>query len=269
MVGLGATVRRRLAVDRMLPRGTSLSGLAGSLLVPGLGFQLRSRVWGRPALAVCVALVIIFVVWLGYPIANIAFGLLLSIHVSAITYYCSDQLNSTTLGRRMLVALLLTVCLSMLMYFPLRNAMQERYFAPLRIENRVVVFQKSIPAGTVQRGDLVAYNLTGVSGDNVYAHGGLTSGTVLGMPGDQITFTTNSFTINGVARPRLNRMPAGGAVVVPENQWFIWPNMATIGGHGNVSEATISGIMLQMALVPQQQFAGKPFKKWFGRRQEL
>jgi hypothetical protein len=237
--------------------------------VPGLGFQLRSRVWGRPALAVCVALVIIFVVWLGYPIANIAFGLLLSIHVSAITYYCSDQLNSTTLGRRMLVALLLTVCLSMLMYFPLRNAMQERYFAPLRIENRVVVFQKSIPAGTVKRGDLVAYQLIGVSEVNVYAHGGLTSGIVLGVPGDQISFTTNNFTINGVTHPRLNRMPSGGTVAVPENQWFIWPNMATIGGHGNVSEATISGIMLQMAFVPQQQFAGKPFKKWFGRRQEL
>jgi hypothetical protein len=89
------------------------------------------------------------------------------------------------------------------------------------------------------------------------------------MPGDEIRFTTNSFTVNGVTRPLLSRMPTGGVVTVPEKHWFIWPNMATIGGHGNVSEATISGIMLQMAFVPQEQFAGKPFKKWFGRRQEL
>src|SRR4051812_36615520 len=124
-VAVGETVRRLLALDRIVPRGTSLLGLAGSLLVPGLGFHLRSRVWGRPALASCAVLIIVFVVWLGYPVANIAFGLLLSIHVSGITYYCSDQLKSATLVRRMVVALALTICLSMLMYFPIRNALQE------------------------------------------------------------------------------------------------------------------------------------------------
>src|SRR5438874_2355636 len=128
IVSVGATARRRLALDRMLPKGTSFFGLAGSALVPGLGFHLRSRVWGAPALATCAALVIIFVVWLGYPIANFAFGLLLSIHVSGITYYCSDQMNAMTLGRRIVVALALTIGLSVLMYFPLRNTMQERYF---------------------------------------------------------------------------------------------------------------------------------------------
>jgi hypothetical protein len=64
-------------------------------------------------------------------------------------------------------------------------------------------------------------------------------------------------------------MPVSGNTVVPENNWFIWPDLAITGGHGNVPESTISQTMLQMANVPQSQFVGKPFKRWFGRRQVL
>jgi hypothetical protein len=270
VLNLFSASRRRLALDRIvLPRGISILGLIGSFLVPGLGFYLRNRLWGRAALAGCAALAAIFIVWLGYPVANYAFGLLLSIHVSGITYYCSPWLNSQTLGKKILVALALTFCLSALIYFPLRNNLQANYFAPLRTENGVVVFQRSILAKAVKRGDVVAYNLTPIHEDNVYAHGGLTMGTVLAVAGDQVNFNRSSFTINGVRHPRLPRMPTSGSISVPENNWFIWPNLATIGGHGNVSEATILDIVLQMAIVPQDHFAGKPVKNWFGRQQIL
>jgi hypothetical protein len=269
VAAFGENVRRRLALDRLMIQGTTFPGLIGVFLVPGLGFYLRSRVWGKPALASCAALAIIFIVWLGYPVANIAFGLLMSIHVSSITYYCSDQMNELTLGRRLLVALALTLCLGALLYFPARRTLQNHYFTPLRMGNRVVVFQKSIAAGQVKRGDLVAYNLTEIYDQGVYAHGGLTSGTVSGVPGDQIEFTAKTFSVNGVSYPRLSHMPMSGGTVVPENHWFIWPNLATIGGHGNVGEGVISGMILRMADVPQEQFAGKPFKTWFGRRQDL
>jgi len=55
---------------------------------------------------------------------------------------------------------------------------------------------------------------------------------------------------------------------VPENHWFIWPNLA-ITGNLNVGEASISSVMLQMASVPETQFVGKPFKRWFWREQIL
>jgi hypothetical protein len=261
---------RRLGLDRIhLPAGISICGLAGSFLLPGLGFYLRSRVWGKLAFTTCAVLAINFVIWLGYPVANFAFGLLLSIHVSGFTYYCSPWLSSETLGKRMFVAILLTISLSALIYFPLRNAMQERYFMPLKVENRVVVFRRMFSASAVKRGDAIAYTLEEIYADNVHAHGGLTTGKVLAMPGDQITFTPSSFIVNGQALPRLEDMPTAGGVVVAENYWFIWPNLARIGGHGNVSEATISSIMLQMANVPQEKFAGKPYNRWFGRHQTL
>ena len=59
-----------------------------------------------------------------------------------------------------------------------------------------------------------------------------------------------------------------GGMFVPENHWFIWPNLA-ITGNLNVGEASISSVMLQMASVPETQFVGKPFKRWFWREQIL
>jgi hypothetical protein len=268
---LSAT-RRRLALDRIhLPQGISLFGLIASFLVPGLGFYFRNRVWGKLALNGCAALAAIFVVWLGYPIANLAFGLLLSIHVSGFTYYCGCWLNGEKLFTRILVALLLTFCLSVLIYFPLRNTFNDHYFAPLRVQNRVIIFRRQALTSSIKRGDTVAYDLQPISSstEHVYAHGGLTLGKILAMPGDQVAFTSTNFTINGVVYARLDHMPVSGATPVPEKNWFIWPNLATIGGHGNVSEATISDIMLQMAIVPEEQFAGKPVNRWFGRRQVL
>ena len=72
---------------------------------------------------------------------------------------------------------------------------------------------------------------------------------------------------NGVPQTRLAYMPGAGEVVVPENNWFLWPNYAISGGHREVAEATLSAILLQRATVAQEQFIGTPYRRWFGRRQ--
>ena len=61
-------------------------------------------------------------------------------------------------------------------------------------------------------------------------------------------------------------MPETGELIVPEKHWFVWPDFA-ISGHGNVAEAALSAALLPMATVSEDQFAGKPFKRWFWRRQ--
>lgn len=271
VVYLFSAIVRRLALDRLhLPPGISLLPLVASLFVPGLGFYFRSRFWGKITLPSCAPLFCIFIIWLGYPIANAAFGLLISVHVSGITYYCSPWLNSQRLLTRIAVALLLTFALTALIYIPLRNSVQESHFAPLRTRNGVVIVHKMMTdSAHLTRGDTVAYNLQEATADHFFAHGGLTLGKILAVPGDKIQFTNNVFTINGIAQPLLPHMPNFGEVVVRENDWFIWPDLAIIGGHGNVSEQAISTMMLQMATVPQNQFVGKPFTRWFGRRQKL
>ena len=57
-----------------------------------------------------------------------------------------------------------------------------------------------------------------------------------------------------------------GEVIVPEKNWFIWPEFA-ISNRGNTAEAAISTAMLRLATVSDTQFVGKPFKRWFWRRQ--
>jgi hypothetical protein len=61
-------------------------------------------------------------------------------------------------------------------------------------------------------------------------------------------------------------MPTAGSVVVPEKHWFVWPELAILQNR-NVSEADIANTMLMMATVPETNYIGRPFKRWFGRRQ--
>jgi type IV secretory pathway protease TraF len=270
VVYLSHAITHRLALDRLhLPPGVFLLPLTASLFVPGLGFHFRNKLWGTLAMSGSVLLFCSFIIWLGYPIANAAFGLLISIHVSGITYYCSPWLNGERLVTRIVVALLLTLVLTALLYVPVRKSVQETHFAPLRTPEGVVVIRKLPVATPVARGDTVAYNLQEATASHFYAHGGLTLGKILALPGERINFTATAFTINGVSHPLLPHMPTSGEVIVPENDWFIWPNLAIIGGHGNVAEEAIATMMLRMAQVPQHEFVGKPFIRWFGRRQKL
>lgn len=266
-------VRRHLMLDRIcLPKEITVRGFAGSVLVPGLGVYLRGpRLWGKAAMATCGFLFLQFIVWLGYPFGNYAFGLMLSIHVTGVAYYCTPLLVSMQLRYRLLFTVAVLMAVGGLIYSPLRSAIQEHWLLPLRMNGHVVVVQKLASANTVRRGDWIAYTLTGhviaVHGyQNVNGHPGLGFGPVLAMAGDRVAFSTNTFTVNGVPHESLPHMPVNGTVIVSGNHWFIWPELA-ISGHGNVGEAAISGAMLRMADVSDQQFVGKPFKRWFGRRQ--
>lgn len=275
LFSVGGSLRRHFALDRIhLPKGVTFWGLAGSFLIPGLGIYLRGpRLWGKVAFAACGLLFSEFIIWLGYPFGNYAFGLMLSVHVTGFVYYCRPLLTNLEFASRLLFTILVLITMGGLVYTPARSALQEHWLVPLRLNDRVLVVQKRASADTVKRGDWIAYNLSeyviSVHG-NRYAgdHPGLGFGPVLAMAGDRVGFLTNAFTVNGIAHPRRPHMPGAGNFMVPENHWFIWPDFA-ISGHGNIGEADISAAMLERADVPENQFVGKPFKRWFWRQQSL
>ena len=105
-------------------------------------------------------------------------------------------------------------------------------------------------------------------GGAVRVRAGFGCGPVLAVAGDQVVISSNTFSVNGISHPSLPHMPGAGSLTVPENHWFIWPNL-DISGHGNVSEASISSTMLDMASVNATQFFGKPLHRWFWRKQIL
>jgi len=244
--------------------GVSPAGLLVSLLIPGLGFYLAGRrAWGKAALVGCGFLLGVCLVALGRMTANIAFGLLLAVHASGVTLVLQPWLVEARFFTRVFCSFGILAALGGLLYVPAGNFVDAHWFTPLQINGKVVVVKKYGGPGQVRRGDWLAYTLKAAG----YTQAGLGLGPVLALPGDRIRFTETALEVNGVFRPRLPHMPDSGELVVPEKHWFLWPEF-DIYGHGNLGDpATVSQVILRSAVISEQQFAGKPFKRWFWRRQ--
>ena len=275
---LGGAIQRRLALDRLrarLPGEMTFGGLAAAFLVPSLGFYIRgSKLWGNFALAGGGLLLIAFLAGFGYPAGNFAFGLLLAVHATGFVYYCNPLLRQEEFAGRLVFTLLTLLAICLLVYLPARNALLQHWLVPLRVRGNVVIVHRQGAPDDVKRGDWVMYSQRGEQtgeahqGGAVRIQAGFGWGPVLAAGGDRVEFSTNAFRVNGEVQPLLPHMPTGGGIAVPEKHWFIWPEL-DISGYGNVGEASISAAMMQMATVSREQFIGKPFDRWFGRKQIL
>lgn len=273
---LGNAFRRRSALDRLgLPPEVRLGRLVAGFLVPGLAVYLRGpRLRGQAAMSACAALLLIYVLWLGYPVANMAYGLLLSLHVSGFTYYCQPLLGKEPLRLRLTVTVLVLLAMLLVLYWPARELIQQHLVSPLRVNGRVIIVQRFWPAPVLQRGDWIAYSLLADeqgevhNGGAVWVHGGAGFGPVLAVGGDDVVFSANGFLVHGVLHTNLPYMPVSGEWLVPEKHWFIWPNLA-ISGHGNIGADRITAAMMQLANVSPEQYLGRPLSRWVWRQQVL
>jgi hypothetical protein len=261
-------VRRQLALDRIrLPAGVPFSQVVASFLVPGLGFYLRGlRLWGKAAMGFCALLALVFFVGLGSILGNLAFGLLLSIHVTSLIYVLEPWLAGERFRTRLLFSVAVLFLLACLVYLPARSLIQEEWLMPLQVRGRVVVVHRLAHPGTLARGAWIAYTIDGSGENAVYLLSGFGLGPVLALPGDRVRFTKSAFDVNGVPQPRVAGMPEVGEWVVPEKHWFVWPEVA-MSGHGNVPAEGIAATLQRVGTITEAQFVGKPFKRWFGRRQ--
>ena len=261
-------VHRHLALDRLrLPAGVPFARVVASLLVPGLGFYLRGlRLWGKAAMGFCALLAFIFIVGLGSTAGNLAFGLLLSTHVTSLIYVLEPWLAGEKYRTRLLFSAGVLFALACFVYLPGRNLIQEEWLMPLRVKGRVVVVHRLAHPRALTRGTWIAYTIEGSGQNAVNVQSGFSLGPVLALAGDQVRFTKSAFEVNGVAQPRLDNMPQVGEWVVPEKHWFVWPEVA-MSGHGNVPAEGIAATLLRVGTISEAQFVGRPFKRWFGRRQ--
>jgi hypothetical protein len=209
---------------------------------------------------------LVFIVGLGYPVGNIAFGLLLSTHVSGVIYLFEPWLAGAKFRVRLAFSFVMLFVLGALVYTPVRNLIQGEWLMPLQFKGRVVVVHRLANPRALPRGAWIAYAINGGSGQGFYVREGFGLGPVLARPGDRIRFTTSTLEVNGVPQPRLDYMPQVGEWVVPQKHWFVWPEVA-ISGHGNTPAAAISASLVQMGTITEDRFVGRPFKRWFGRRQ--
>jgi len=265
---LSGAIRRRLALDRIrLPVGVTLFGTLVGILVPGLAVYLKgSRLWGGAAMGACALAASVFFLWLGHPVATWAFALLMSVHATGLLYYLGPLLADSSFQFRVFCAVGVLALLGFVLYLPVGNFLENHWFMPMAVRGQVVVVDKTKSARELNRGDWVAYTVGGGRGRGVYLIEGYAVGRVLAVGGDQVRFTAESVEINGASLPRLPRMPTDGEIVVPEGALFVWPEL-DITIRGQVPEGNVTGALLELAVVPASQVVGKPFERWFWRRQ--
>ena len=258
-----------------MPAGFALQQFILSLLVPGYAFFANGRrILGWAFLAGYVITASLFVVALGYPLGGVGYGLMISAHASSIVFLEGGWLREQfEFGVRLALAIVTLLAVWLAIYSPLTSFAERHWFMPLNIRGNVVIMHSVASASSIKPGDWVMYPLqehfvgdAHREGGAVWIRSGFGWGPVLGMAGDRMAFSTNSFAVNGIEHPLRSHMPTSGEFVVPEKHWFVWPEFDTTT-HGNVSEANLSALMLQMATVSEVGFIGKPFKHWFWRRQ--
>lgn len=262
---------RRLAqaLKRRTPSTLSLAQTLAALLIPGLVFHWNGpRFVARVIWAAMAAALLVFVAGVGTLTGNVAFGILISAHAISVSHVLRPTLVRARLAVQMLAGLAVFVLLTQLIYMPARTWFYENVAMPLQIEGRTVVVNPRASWEGIAKGDWVAYRIGGTTGGHtVVVHSGYGLGPVLALPGDRVGFGEASVIINGQPERQPRSTAAAGEITVPEDTWFIWPNVR-VSAHG-VSSAQVSAMLRQLALVPQTQFVGRPFGRWFFRKQTL
>ena len=271
-------MQRILHLEKIhLPAGFNLQQIIMGVIVPSYAFFANGRrVLGWSVAGIYAASLILFIVALGFQIGSVGYGLMISAHASSIIFLEGFWLRAgCNFGLRLVLAVLTLFVVWVAAYAPLVGYVENHFIMPVNMRGNVVIVQHLTPPKDISRGDCVLYRLRDSSigdghrqGGAAYVRAGFGWGPVIAVAGDRVTFSTNSFAVNGAAHALLPHMPTSGEVVVPEKHWFIWPELA-ISNYGNVSEANLSALMLQMATVSETAFVGKSFKHWFGRRQEI
>jgi hypothetical protein len=238
------------------------------VLVPGYAFnlvrrhQLAKRIllgWGAGAIT--------YIVLLGYFVGNLVFGLMVGMHTAGLIHLYNVFNGGAPLKKRVVVALCAGLGLFYCYHLPLR-VVNAYFLLPLKTERGVLVINRMASRNGVKRGDVVAYSIGDNGGHGWNLRGGTTLDRVLGLPGDQLKFSVSGVEVNGQTFPGRKWMPVNQTITVPENCWFIWPDLNIQGGHGQVQDYAIAGLMAA-AVVPQDAFVGRPFNYWFGRRQKF
>lgn len=263
---VGDRVSRHLRLDVLCRRlKISAPWLLLSVVLPGGSyFVLGRRRWGQAVLAGYCLAAVGFLVWLGYAVAHLAMGAMISLHVLSLVQLLTRWPTEMSTRTRIATSLGIFLATSLLIYAPLRAVLERYFFLPLRVEDRVVVISVRSPVEAVRRGDLIAYRIRSVRVGNLRLRAGFGLGRIEAVAGERIRFDEEVYTVNDVTRPRRADMPQNLEWVVPPNHWFIWPDSVI---HASGDAANVPQVVQGLALVPESQFVGKPFQRWFGREQ--
>jgi hypothetical protein len=267
--------RKALNAERLTPPEGVWTICAG-ILIPGIGLHsVGLHSLSRLIMASYGLALLIFLAGLGYSIATLALVAMIFMHVTSVCYLQRRFFPETVLSTRITFALGMLLLVSLGLYWPAR-IVTEKIILPLHTPAGVVVVNSRASSAQIRTGDAVAFRVAPLSGrfDNGTDHGaviveaGYGFGAVLGLSGDVIQFTPTNYFINGQPRRREKAMPETGQFTIPPKSWFLWPDFA-IYGNGRAAQMQAEELFRALGVVAQTNFVGRPFQRWFFRRQRV
>jgi len=262
--------RIRLSLGRWgirQPTARRIFNVCMQFVVPGLAFYFTGhRRIAKCTFAVWMLAITVFVVWLGTLAANFAFLLMVSAHGASVSQLVAPVTRQIPFSRRLILGAMLFFALAVAIYEPVLRWCFANVALPLRTSTGVIIVNPKADCSRLSQGELAAYRIESTSSPGLTVRGGYGIGAVLALPGDNVKFEPDKLTINGIAKTRLVSMPVSGELVVPEKSWLIWPEF-DIPTFGHVSGEAVAQQMLKIAVVDQRRLVGRPYNRWFGRKQ--
>ncbi len=263
--------KRNLHIEKLnLPRlAIAISAPKFLLCVLLPGFSFYKAGWRRIGQAIAFAwfaAACTFLLFIGYTMANVAFGLMMSMHVSSVVHLLNRAAPGASVVRRLGLSLAVLFVVGQLIYATGLLWLQSHLFMPLRSGDKVYVINRLRSIDTLRAGEFVAFHSERIGVNGVYIREGYLLDRILAAPGDEVQFSSTEFRVNGMAASRRDLMPGSGNMVVPEKTWLVWPSLTTVT-RNNVGERAVATAVLHMALVPREKIIGKPFRRWFWREQ--
>src|SRR5436190_3066690 len=164
------------------------------LFVPGFSFTFAGwKRFGRGTLLAWFMAFGLFIVWLGHTAANLAFGLMMSMHVSSIIHFLNRLAPGMTVLRRLGYSLGVLFVVGQLIYATGLRLFQRHLFMPLRWNEKVYVVNPRAPIANLRRGDLIAIHTERTGGNGVWIQEGYTLDKILAVPGDLVQFHRAEF----------------------------------------------------------------------------
>jgi hypothetical protein len=258
-------MRAQMHLERIhLPRLRGFWRIVAAALIPGLAFHWRGPRWVARLIWTAFPLFLItFVVGLGTPAAEAAFALMIAAHVTSASHLLRPLMIRHRLPWQIVFGALLFVAVSAILYIPARNAFHHHVALAVTAHGHTRIMNPHPDIARIKRGDHVAYHIDRQSGTRVNVQAGLGMGAVLAVPGDHVAFGAGVISVNGVPQPQPGSSADWGNLIVPEECWFIWPDLGIV--NRGVGGEELRRALRRLALVGHDTLVARQYDWWFWR----
>ena len=232
--------------------------------IPTYGwFALGRTSFALGAAAVYVVCALTAILCLGWTAGGWAAGIMITLHALGVAeYFYSGKLWPEPNHRLpRYVGVFLAVAIA---YWAVGHRLVALVVVPMETERGAILINPTTSPKSLTRSETVAFHRKYWRASNFALRDGLYIGEVLGLPGDVIVFSGSTFAVNGQTQPRRTAMPKTGGLTVPANHLFIWPFELR---RDLAFEPDASSLAQNVALVPNAELLGRPYRRWFFRRQ--